>query len=65
MVTQQVVLWPKSQPHKVNNFHSEHFHPTFTIAYYFAVLLSNVCLSPLRPGELSQIQISTPENTRP
>lgn len=58
-VMQSAVLWPHSHPPKVNNFHPEHFHPTFTIAYYVAWLLSNVCLSPQCPGDLSQTQIST------
>lgn len=59
MVMQSAVLWPHSHPPKVNNFHPERFHPTFTIAYYVAWLLSNVCLSPQCPGDLSQTQIST------
>lgn len=53
------------QPLKVNNFHAEHLHPTFTMVHYSTVLLSNVCLSPLCPGELSQTHLSTSENTRP
>lgn len=53
------------QPLKVNNFHSEHLHPAFTMAHYSTVLLSSVCPSPLCPGELSQTHLSPSESTRP